>query len=62
MKAKRFFAALAAAVILCGATGCSSGKTTTTDTSPRKLVSLTENGRPVSPGVLRGSDGISGNR
>ena len=56
MKIKRIIAALAAAVILCGMTGC--GQKTTVDTSERKLVSLTENGRPVSPGVLRGSNEI----
>ena len=60
MKFKRFFAVLAAAAMLCGVTGCSSGGTSSTDTSTRRLVSLSENGRPVSPGVLQGSDGLSG--
>ena len=60
MKFKRFFAAAAASVMLCSMTGCSSAKTTSTDTGEKILVSKTKNGRPESPGVLRGSDELNG--
>lgn len=58
MKLKRILAAFAAAAMLCGVTGCSSGEAPA-DTSNRRLVSLTKDGRPESPGVLRGSPELS---
>lgn len=59
MKFKKIFAMFAAAAMLCGVTACS-----TSDTSAGGSVgaaSTSNNGLPVSPGVLRGADGLNAN-
>ena len=56
MKLKRILAAFAASAMLCSAAGCSTADTSaggSADTAGR-----TNNGVPVSPGVLRGADGL----
>ena len=57
MKLKKIIAMLTAAVMLCGVSACSTS-TASSGTSSGSSGS-TNNGTPISPGVLRGPDGVS---
>ena len=57
MKLKKTIAMLTAAVMLCGVTACSTS--TASSGTPSGTSGSANNGVPISPGVLRGPDGVS---
>lgn len=57
MKFKKTIALLAAAAMLCGVTACSASTASAGTSSGSSGV--TNNGTPISPGVLRGAEGVS---
>lgn len=60
MKLKKTIAMLTAVVMLCGVTACStSAASSGTSSNPSGSSGSTNNGTPISPGVLRGPDGVS---
>lgn len=57
MKLKKIFAAFAAAAVLCGVTACSTENTSSGNISGT-AAGTSNSGLPVSPGVLRGAEGL----